>query len=158
MYHRILLYFYCGVGGGKGGTGLGLYSLRKRMDALGGECSVRDRSDGQQGSVFYFILPYAPDHAAAVQRSPRRGDSASQVVKKDVPTIPPSRILLVDDTPSIIKARVDLTPLSCLSPFLFFALTLPYSPSLTSLHSYGSNDSLVLFCSFYPAASFSVHS
>ena len=44
-----------------GGTGLGLYSLAKRMDALGGSCGVRDRDDGQQGSVFWFTFPYRPD-------------------------------------------------------------------------------------------------
>jgi hypothetical protein len=43
-------------------TGLGLYSLRKRIAALGGECGVRARDDGQQGSVFWFSFPYRPDH------------------------------------------------------------------------------------------------
>jgi signal transduction histidine kinase len=32
-----------------GGTGLGLYSMKKRIEALGGACGVRDRRDGQQG-------------------------------------------------------------------------------------------------------------
>jgi len=32
-----------------GGTGLGLYSLAKRIDALGGKYGVRDRDDGQSG-------------------------------------------------------------------------------------------------------------
>ena len=44
-----------------GGTGLGLYSLFKRMEALGGDCGVRARSDGQAGSVFWFSFPYRPD-------------------------------------------------------------------------------------------------
>eukprot|EP00969_Alexandrium_andersonii_P052145 2289758-Alexandrium_andersonii.AAC.1 len=33
-----------------GGTGLGLFSLAKRIEALNGKCGVAARSDGQQGS------------------------------------------------------------------------------------------------------------
>ena len=44
-----------------GGTGLGLYSLAKRSDALGGYYGVRARKDGIQGSVFWFAIPYKPD-------------------------------------------------------------------------------------------------
>ena len=32
-----------------GGTGLGLYSLSKRLEALGGMYGVHDRKDGRQG-------------------------------------------------------------------------------------------------------------
>ncbi len=39
-----------------GGTGLGLYSLSQRVTALGGRYGVRDRLDGQQGSLFWFSL------------------------------------------------------------------------------------------------------
>ena len=49
-----------------GGTGLGLYSLFKRMEALGGDCGVRARSDGQAGSVFWFSFPYRPDTSASL--------------------------------------------------------------------------------------------
>ena len=31
------------------------------MEALGGDCGVRGRSDGTQGSVFWFSFPYRPD-------------------------------------------------------------------------------------------------
>ena len=48
-----------------GGTGLGLYSLAKRMDALGGYYGVKNRPDGKQGSVFWFAVPYKPDTATA---------------------------------------------------------------------------------------------
>ena len=44
-----------------GGTGLGLFSLSKRVEALGGSFGVRDRLDGQQGSLFWFTFPYRPD-------------------------------------------------------------------------------------------------
>eukprot|EP00981_Chlorochromonas_danica_P007563 scaffold1793_cov164-Ochromonas_danica.AAC.5 len=48
-----------------GGTGLGLFSLAKRIEALGGNCGVDNRRDGQQGSLFWFEIPYRPDFAAA---------------------------------------------------------------------------------------------
>ena len=48
-----------------GGTGLGLYSLRKRMEALGGSCGLDSRADGLRGSEFWFEFPYRPDPSAA---------------------------------------------------------------------------------------------
>ena len=48
-----------------GGTGLGLYSLAKRMEALNGYYGVRARADGKQGSNFWFAIPYKPDHISA---------------------------------------------------------------------------------------------
>jgi len=68
---------------------------------LGGLYGVRDREDGQQGSVFYFAVPYRPDeiaagmlavrHEAAIAKSPRtRVGSESRVanVKNLVPQVP----------------------------------------------------------------------
>jgi CheY-like chemotaxis protein len=46
-----------------GGTGLGLYSLSKRIEALGGDYGVRGRRDGKQGCLFWFTFPYLPDHS-----------------------------------------------------------------------------------------------
>ena len=43
-----------------GGTGLGLYSLSKRVEVLKGSFGVEDRGDGQQGSRFWFSIPYTP--------------------------------------------------------------------------------------------------
>ena len=48
-----------------GGTGLGLYSLAKRMEALNGYYGVRARADGKQASIFWFAFPYKPDHFTA---------------------------------------------------------------------------------------------
>ena len=48
-----------------GGTGLGLYSLGKRVEAIQGEFGVRNRNDGQKGSLFWFMIPYRPDEAYA---------------------------------------------------------------------------------------------
>ncbi len=48
-----------------GGTGLGLFSLSKRLDALGGNYGVMKRRDGAQGSIFWFEFPYKPDEECA---------------------------------------------------------------------------------------------
>jgi CheY-like chemotaxis protein/signal transduction histidine kinase len=48
-----------------GGTGLGLYSLAKRIEALNGTYGVAKRTDGEQGSLFWFTIPYRPDFATA---------------------------------------------------------------------------------------------
>ncbi len=58
-----------------GGTGLGLYSLRKRMEALGGRCGVASRSDGARGSAFWFEFPYRADPSASA--SPRAASSST---------------------------------------------------------------------------------
>eukprot|EP01031_Cornospumella_fuschlensis_P027421 gene27421-33121_t len=44
-----------------GGTGLGLFSLAKRIEALEGFCGVKRRRDGLEGSLFWFSIPYRPD-------------------------------------------------------------------------------------------------
>jgi signal transduction histidine kinase/CheY-like chemotaxis protein len=45
-----------------GGTGLGLFSLLKRTEALGGRCGMCDRPDRSSGSCFWFSFPYTADH------------------------------------------------------------------------------------------------
>eukprot|EP01040_Poterioochromonas_malhamensis_P015723 gene15723-biopygen3741 len=52
-----------------GGTGLGLYSLAKRMEALKGRYGVRVREDGKQGSLFWFSIPYKADEVVAAATS-----------------------------------------------------------------------------------------
>jgi len=60
-----------------GGTGLGLYSMKKRMESLKGECGVRNRDDGKQGSCFWFHFPYRPDPLAAAHSSPLKDATPS---------------------------------------------------------------------------------
>ena len=48
------------------GTGLGLFSLAKRVEALGGHYGVRNRPDGVQGSIFWFAIPYKPDEMVGI--------------------------------------------------------------------------------------------
>jgi signal transduction histidine kinase len=44
-----------------GGTGLGLFSLAKRCESLGGQYGFMNRKDQQRGSCFWFTIPYHPD-------------------------------------------------------------------------------------------------
>ena len=37
---------------------LGLFSLSKRIEALGGVCGVGNRTDGREGCTFWFTFPY----------------------------------------------------------------------------------------------------
>jgi CheY-like chemotaxis protein/signal transduction histidine kinase len=53
-----------------GGTGLGLYSLAKRIEALKGEYGVHRRADKKNGSVFWFTIPYRPDQLTASLQPP----------------------------------------------------------------------------------------
>lgn len=41
-----------------GGTGLGLYSLAKRVEALGGDYGATKRRDGKSGCIFWFCIPW----------------------------------------------------------------------------------------------------
>lgn len=98
-----------------GGTGLGLYSLSKRIEALGGRCGCSNRRDQKQGSMFWFSFPYRPDKTADT------ADIAEAILEKNI--IPEEsssidnidndskldtpekrlRILLIDDSLSILK-------------------------------------------------------
>lgn len=62
-----------------GGTGLGLFSLAKRVDALKGRYGVKHRKDGKQGSLFWFTFPFRPDEVAAEEhaRQLRRREKAN---------------------------------------------------------------------------------
>ncbi len=105
-----------------GGTGLGLFSLAKRIEALKGKYGVHRREDGKQGSVFWFAVPYKADEITATmtkQYKEVNGNTlrASQQGKQGSPgtdvsfmvrqnSISPSEslsILLAEDTPSIAK-------------------------------------------------------
>ena len=97
-----------------GGTGLGLFSLAKRIEALEGTCGVRNRLDGKQGSAFWFTFPYRPDVAAweeyeAMLSGKQKGSSSGNPTQRSggngTPgrTLPQLRILLTDDSPAILK-------------------------------------------------------
>jgi hypothetical protein len=109
-----------------GGTGLGLFSLAKRVEALHGQYGVCSRPDGQQGSLFWFAIPYRPDYLSAElartagdnYAAPSATESASDRFVLHVPDIPerplppsdplvpaaPSfNVLVVDDAPLIVR-------------------------------------------------------
>lgn len=59
-----------------GGTGLGLYSLAKRIEALSGTYGVMKRLDGRSGSLFWFTIPYRPD-ALELSNASRQSSNCS---------------------------------------------------------------------------------
>jgi hypothetical protein len=61
-----------------GGSGLGLFSLSKRIAALGGRCGVDSRADGARGSSFWFEFPYRP-YAIEFADDANTNDSAALV-------------------------------------------------------------------------------
>ncbi len=50
-----------------GGTGLGLFSLARRVEALKGAYGVKKRRDEKQGALFWFTIPYRPDPTAQLK-------------------------------------------------------------------------------------------
>jgi CheY-like chemotaxis protein len=96
-----------------GGTGLGLFSLAKRIEALDGKCGVEERRDGREGSRFWFEFPYRPDMESSYSSN---ADEASGrfSLENGVQLMEDSKlfvssphgtmkILLVEDTISISK-------------------------------------------------------
>ena len=87
-----------------GGTGLGLYSLSKRVEALCGASGVSSRADGNHGSNFWFTFPYRPDEVAKMNK-------ICEAVPEDSDPSPPKimelvrrrSLLVVDDCPTILK-------------------------------------------------------
>jgi CheY-like chemotaxis protein len=109
-----------------GGTGLGLYSLARRIEALQGKCGVKKRSDGEQGSVFWFSIPYRPDEGAAQawltinaelkakQEGSFKGNKMhievtrkeSSFISTEIKVHSGYRILLAEDSPSVSKLMI----------------------------------------------------
>lgn len=83
-----------------GGTGLGLYSLAKRVEALNGYYGVNDRKDGEQGSLIWFAIPYRPDPmtARALLNSNVFSNGTLRTINSK-----PMHVLIVDDAVSITK-------------------------------------------------------
>ncbi len=101
-----------------GGTGLGLYSLAKRIEAMKGSYGVQNRRDGKKGSLFWFAIPYKPDNSLSVAASSLMDSPAwSTINGRGNDNNSPNdgtggagiggrkglEILLVDDSPSILK-------------------------------------------------------
>jgi CheY-like chemotaxis protein len=102
-----------------GGSGLGLYSLSKRSEAIGGACGVDDRSDGQPGSSFWFEVPYDPESSppsiseetvAEETDSDKSSSHLKLQLPSPLPMLPgqledshPLTVLVVDDSIAVIK-------------------------------------------------------
>lgn len=88
-----------------GGTGLGLFSLAKRLQALDGEYGVINRRDGQHGCCFYFSFPYKPDEAAAALSQGLEGQITSREVFPEAEKASEEglSILVVDDAVPVLK-------------------------------------------------------
>jgi CheY-like chemotaxis protein len=80
-----------------GSTGLGLYSLLMRTEAIGGTCGVQDRNDNKSGSAFWFTFPYRPDVIMH--------EKDDEVPVKQIATVTSRalNLLLVDDSASVVK-------------------------------------------------------
>lgn len=113
-----------------GGTGLGLYSLARRMEALNGAYGVEPRVDGEQGSIFWFSIPYKPfsrnirktSTFAEESMSISVASTNSKSTSKSIPSVianhltpidtiqwtTPLRILVVDDSIVIVKMACTL--------------------------------------------------
>jgi CheY-like chemotaxis protein len=86
-----------------GSTGLGLFSLLKRSEAIDGSCGVDDRSDGTQGSAFWFEFPYVVSKENSSIHVPRLCLSTRGSTGNSFPARPSLTVLIVDDSPMIIK-------------------------------------------------------
>lgn len=93
---------------------LGLYSLAKRIEALGGEVGVASREDGQEGSVFWFTFPYRMDYSSdcssneefivkPIRNSSLIPSTVSSPLARRSSLATSKHILLVDDSLSILK-------------------------------------------------------
>jgi CheY-like chemotaxis protein len=102
-----------------GGTGLGLYSLSKRIQALGGAFGIEGRIDGSHGSLVWFTFPYRQDIMRNRTKAPlsvngsfeiSRSDSVRTESAEDFLNIERNSgssdlklVLIVDDSPMITK-------------------------------------------------------
>lgn len=80
------------------GTGLGLFSLARRMEALGGMYGVQKRRDGKRGSLFWFEIPYRP----VVEPPPTLHESLSVAGDVDDDEL----LLQESDTPAPVKLNI----------------------------------------------------
>jgi len=91
-----------------GGTGIGLYSLSKRVASLNGSYGIRSRDDGQPGSVFFFTAPYRPDKAEPDVPVLRTSDKQRSRLYEElgIPTASPAASSLVHNCH--VDLQVDL--------------------------------------------------
>ena len=86
-----------------GGVGLGLYSLSKRTEALGGFVGLISPTDSGYGSKFWFAFPYLPNMDIAMADALLEIDSVASEPEKANQVFGPRQILVFDDSLSILK-------------------------------------------------------
>jgi K+-sensing histidine kinase KdpD len=64
-----------------GGAGLGLCSLSKRVEALGGKCGIESRHDNESGSLVWFSIPYVPDKIVDPTLFSPKGDPKAALLR-----------------------------------------------------------------------------
>jgi CheY-like chemotaxis protein len=87
-----------------GGSGLGLYSLSKRSEAIGGSCGVDDRSDGKHGASFWFEIPHQEVDEKIQNTAP--GVSKMQLLlpmNAQSEECQSLNVLIVDDSIAVVK-------------------------------------------------------
>ncbi len=98
-----------------GGTGIGLYTLARRLEALQGYWGASKQKDGLNGNIFWFAIPFEPyqgrkfkekvkprldvNHDVVVSISETEHDS-SKVARDEMDVL---SLLVVDDSPAILK-------------------------------------------------------
>ena len=86
-----------------GSTGLGLFSLLQRSEAIGGCCGVDDRTDGTQGSVFWFEVPFEPAETETATSDITASVSSTATVSSHASSPTSLSILVVDDSACVVK-------------------------------------------------------
>ncbi len=124
-----------------GGTGLGLYSLSKRVEALGGRYGVKNRPDGRQGSLFWFSFPYRPDTITASMM--KYSLSTPNLATKNDPN-PQDKERTKSISYNQTNDRLITTPFA-LSPSRLSRTLLPFA-SLRSDNPYSRDISLISSC------------
>ena len=129
-----------------GGTGLGLYSLAKRLEALHGFYGVMKRRDGQSGSLFWFAIPYKPDLVYAHHmRNKTRYHKGSEDRHLDNSEVNGhSEVPSIDVTSTkIVTLPVPSVELRCDTSTLFETSTMSIPASLASICSNTPTDTSI---------------
>lgn len=131
--------------GASTGTGLGLYGLKVRAEAMGGVCGVRPNSSSctGSGSVFWFAVPYRPD---TMEQQLARTDTASfRATVSDVGN-PRKKFFPLGNAPQVFPSSSSSSPTqSSSSKYATAVATAPITAdgSSRSMEGIASTDPLI---------------
>lgn len=98
-----------------GGAGLGLYTLAKRVDTIGGVYGLSMRPDKLCGSVFWFAIPYVPVRmplgGCASRPSPPPPLAIGDALKSDSETRAAAPTTTGASSASAVASRTSVAPL-----------------------------------------------